>query len=504
MKTIPRKEVGRLNRYMDPNQLLASEILSDVSLILDIYGIVKGAGILASRRVQREGLENKVCIIPSKEEGVNRTNTQCLETTKCSVFYDANHLTIVGGAALSIYDEKLSHLKRRRGLISLADYMKKKTSDVDINWWPVVTCRDGMIPTSRSKGIVALVEYFMEELQNAFNRNASYLTRKIQPHVHNGRALDTITPTVRLRRHTWQAGVFNIEVLFLVRDKLLKICDINVHDGGASQQWDSQGNEITDVRPMIEDPVYCNPDKESGQPLRYLLLGNRMVAVPHIRSLVEQQLFAFNNLLRKQDDAAQEKALVHYRRAVFIRNILQSFQLHNPDDQQNYVELLDVFGAHHPEFIEYVIQDIHSQILQHVQKHLPILIPLCSQLPKKSDEAIVELCQLVQELVQTERNKLQVRLEEMIHRIQDKIKKATTITFKREYMTFKKRAEHLLQQISQAMDDQEFATYLSTNATSDYMKIEYHIRDIDKRHLERLQQANEKRRMYRESLHNGQ
>jgi hypothetical protein len=489
---------------MDPNQLLASEILSDVSLILDIYGIVKGAGILASKRVQKEGLENKVCVIMSKEKGINRANTECAETTKCSVFYNANHMTIVGGAALSIYDEKLSNLKRRRGLVGLADYMKKKTSDVDINWWPMVKCRDGMIPTSKSKGIVALVEYFIEELQISFNRNTNYLTRKIQPRVNNMRALNTVTTTVRLRRHTWRAGVFNIEVLFLVRDKLLKICDINVHDGGASQMWDSHGNEITEVRPMIEDPVYSDPDKNSGQPLRYLLLGNRMVAVPHIRSLVEQQLFAFDNLLRKGEEVARAKALVHYRRAIFIRNILQSFQLHNPDDRQNYVELLDVFGAHNPEFIEYVIQDMNAQILQSVQKHLHILVPLCSQLPKKSDEAIVELCQLVQELVQSERNKLQVRLEEMSHTINDKIKKATTITFKREYMTFKKRAEHLLQQISQAMDDQEFATYLSTNASSDYMKIEHHIRDIDKRHLERLRQANEKRRLYRESLHNGQ
>ena len=158
---------------MNSNELLASEILSDVSFIIDLYSIVKGAGILASKRVQKEGLTNKVCVLMSKEEGINRMNTECAETTKCSVFYNANHLTIVGGAALSIYDEKLSLLKRRRGLIGLAEYIKKKTSDVDINWWPVVTCANGMIPISKSKAIVALVEYFIEELQTGFNRNAT-------------------------------------------------------------------------------------------------------------------------------------------------------------------------------------------------------------------------------------------------------------------------------------------------------------------------------------------
>lgn len=436
----------------------------------------------------------------SHEKGVNRINTECAETTKCSVFYNANHLTIVGGAAMSIYDEKLSNLKRRRGLISLADYIKKKTSDVDINWWPVVTCINGMIPTSKSKAIVALVEYFIEELQIGFNRNASYLTRKIRPHMNGVQPLEVIKPTVRLRRHTWQAGVFNIEVLFLVKDKLLKLCDINIHDGGASQMWDSQGNVITDLRPMIEDPVYCNPDQGSGQPIRYLLVDNRMVAVPHIRSLVEQQLFAFDNLLRKGQAASQAKALIHYRRAIFIRNILQSFQLQNPNNKRNYAELLDVFGTDKPEFIEYVIQDMNGQIIQSLQKHLPVLVPLCANIPKKSDEAIVGLCQLVQELIQTERNKLQHRVEVLRHTLEEKRKKASTIQFKKEFIALQKQANDILQHITESMNDQEFTIYLSTKASSDFTNIEYRIRDIDKRHLARIKEANEQRRSYLQSL----
>ena len=481
---------------MDPNQLLTSEILSDVSFIMDIYGIVKGAGILAYHRVQKKGLENNVCVIMSQEEGVNRINTVCAETTKCSVSYNANHLTIVGGAALSIYDEKLSNLKRRRGLVGLADYIKKKTSDIDINWWPVVKCQDGMIPTSKSKGIVALVEYFIEELQIWFNRNVTYLTRRIQPYINGGRSLDNITPTVRLRRHTWQAGVFNIEVMFLVVDKLLKICDINVHDGGASQMWDSQGKEITDVRPMIEDPIYCDPDYS----IQYLLLGSRIVAVPTIRNLMEQQLFAFDNLLRRGQAQLYAKALVHYRRAIFIRNILHSFQLQNPADHQNYVELLEIFGTNKPEFTEYTIQDMNGQILQSLQRHLHVLISLCATIPKKADEAIVELCQYVQELIQSERNKLINRLESLRHTLEEKRKKASMIQFKKEFITLTKKANDLVQQVKEKMDDQEFMTYMSTNSISDYMKIEHHIRDIDKRNLARIKETNERRRSYMQSL----
>ena len=116
---------------------------------------------------------------------------------------------------------------------------------------------------------------------------------------------------------------------------------------------------------------------------------------------------------------------------------------------------------------------------------------------------MTELCEYVQEFVQLERNKLMARLQEQSHTIHEKLRKATTIPFKREYQTYEKQAIQLLQQV-EAMTDQEFITYLSTNASSDYMKIEHRVHDIDTRHLERLRQANEKRRMYRESLNREQ
>ena len=44
-------------------------------------------------------------------------------------------ITIVGGAALNVYDYTLKALEERHTLEALENYIKKKTSDIDIVWW---------------------------------------------------------------------------------------------------------------------------------------------------------------------------------------------------------------------------------------------------------------------------------------------------------------------------------------------------------------------------------
>ena len=127
------KDLLACSRQMDSNETLSSEILSHVEIIGDVYGIVKKAAIAASEKTglapKSKEKPKKTCIIMPNEVGIMRDAKVCLETTKFPITYDPNHLTIVGGAALNIYDYKLADLKKRRSLGELKEYIKKKLKD---------------------------------------------------------------------------------------------------------------------------------------------------------------------------------------------------------------------------------------------------------------------------------------------------------------------------------------------------------------------------------------
>jgi len=474
------KDLLACSRQMDPNETLSSEILSHVEIIGDIYRIVKQAGINASEKTglapKNKEKTKKTCVIMPNEVGIMRDAKVCLETTKFPITYDPNHLTIVGGAALNIYDYKLADLKKRRSLGELKEYVKKKTSDIDINWWPVVPRHD-MVVIISSEVIAQLATSFYEELQNQFNDHVPMLLERIKPFIPGITPADKLQISVS-RRLTFIAGVYNYTITFVIKNKILKICDINLHDAGSGQQYDKHGQEIRELRPMTDDPTYCNPNPSHVYSIRYLTIGNEYVAVPNIVSFVNQQLFAFENMLRSNKT---DKALVNYRRVEFIDNVLSSLKLHDPKNRRNYEDIQEVFATDNTEYVESIIQLIRSSVQLSLTNHLTQIVKLCMTNQKKPNPSMSDLCEHVYQIIDSYRLSQSKLYDALIASIDKKKKITRSMLFRRAYDTQLTAIQHKREQILHGMTMDEVIQYKDKNGLNDYVHFVKSVEDIDKR-----------------------
>lgn len=367
---------------MDTNELISSKILSDVEIIADIYKIVKAAGLAATNNDTVKKIHNNLCVIKPYQPGKTRS-AKCVLTKDYSIEYDANDITIVGGSVLNIYDYKLRALKERRGLGVLEDYIKKKLSDIDIVWWPRPSS-DKEIIISTSNAIIELVRVFQLELQKRFNDAAKDLEAKIKPYITNASKADELKIDVS-SFETRLAGVFNINITFQIKGKTLKICDISVHDSGASQKLDANGKDITHLQFMIYDPMYSNPRQGLTTSITYLNINGIDIAVPNIETFVKQQMLAFDNLVR----LSNIKGFINYKRVEFIKQLLSKFNLTN---KENSSDLLEVFSTDSPAYLSNIIRVIDRRVKESIKKLYTPILSLCKPINTSTDTMIKKLC----------------------------------------------------------------------------------------------------------------
>ena len=379
---------------MNSNELISSRILSDVEIIADIYNIVKTAGLNATKKESVINSQNDTCVILANQLGVNRLSTECYRSGTYPVKYDSNDITIVGGAALNIYDYKLKDFKERRGVTALEDYIKKKTSDIDIVWWPRPSTNQVII-TSKSEAIIQLVEAFKIELLTDFDENKKSLEAKIKPYIPGVSDSDILTILVNAS-HVRPAGVFNINISFHIKNTILKICDIIVHDSGASQRYDSYGNEITYVSFMKADPIYGSPNPGNDDSIRYLNVNGIDIAVPNIKAFIKQQMLAFDNFIRVEEP----KGLINYKRVEFIKKLLSSFKLNNNNNKQAYTDLLEVFTTNSKTYLLLIINAIDSRVNESIIKLYENISKVCSTLNTSTDKIVSELCTKAKDIQQ--------------------------------------------------------------------------------------------------------
>lgn len=367
---------------MNANELISSKILSDVEIIADIYKIVKEAGLAATNNGRVKEFHNNLCVIKPYQPGKTRS-AKCVLTKEYSIEYDANDITIVGGSALNIYDYKLRAFKERRGLGALETYIKKKTSDIDIVWWPRPSS-DKEIIISTSKAIIELISVFEVELQQRFNDAAKDLEAKIKSYITNVSNSDELKIYVS-SFETRLAGVFNINITFQIKDKTLKICDISVHDSGASQKLDANGKDITQLQFMIYDPMYSNPRPGLTTSIAYLNINGIDIAVPNIETFVNQQMLAFDNLVRLYNI----KGFINYKRVEFIKQLLNKFNL---TTKENSSDLLEVFGTDSRAYPSKITGVINSRVVESIKKLYTPILSLCKTTNTSTDTIIKKLC----------------------------------------------------------------------------------------------------------------
>lgn len=403
---------------MSTEDSLSSKILTNVEFIADVYNIVN---IAASKALDLSSIKNKNgkikpgvvgevnlirkdsgknrysanCRAPIKKNRRNNINSDiCIKTDNYFIVYDKNDITIVGGAALNIYDYLLKEYKHRRGIASMEEYIKRKTSDIDMVWWPKFTgaVNNPNIPitdeivVSSSQSIMQLVANFKNTLAQELDMedNKKRLLKQIIPFLERGDNDSKLLCKVEWMPF-YAAGVHKIEVEFKISDISFKLIDISIHDGGASQKFDLNGNLITNLRLMEEDPVYSTPDvlqinSIKSFPVSFENGSSSIVRVPSIYSLVQQQMFAFDNLIRD----SQEKGLINYKRVEYIKLLLENWQNSN----ENY---------------RYIIGQPISQELNYIEERQKYsfdrignqIIKVCKLKSNKPDMYVDKLCNQV-------------------------------------------------------------------------------------------------------------
>lgn len=373
---------------MNANEIISSKILSDVEIIADIYSIVKAAGLAATNDKEVKSLQKEVCTIKPDIMDVIRFSKCKPSTNSYSIEYDANDIMIVGGAALNVYDYKLREFKERRRLGALETYIKKKTSDIDIVWWPRKASNTDII-ISTSTAIIELVRVFKEKLQEKLNEASKELELKIKRYITNASNADKLKIDVS-SIETRVVGVFNITIIFQIKEKILKICDIVIHDSGASQRYDPDGNQINYVTYMNFDPLYCNPMPGLPNSIKYLTVNGIDIAVPNIESFVKQQMLAFDNLIRLNE----VKGFNNYKRVEFIKQLLSSFV-----NLENSSDFLEVFGTDSQEILSYYIYIINKRVNESINKLDTQIIGICKTTNTSTDKIVEELCTKARQLL---------------------------------------------------------------------------------------------------------
>jgi hypothetical protein len=369
------------------NEIISSMIISDVDIIGHIYTIIKNAGIKTVNAESVKAKQSSTCVSKANTIGSNRFN--CKYTDDYTILYDANDIMIVGGAALNIYDYLLSGLKMRKEFGQLEQYIKKKTSDIDIVWWPrvVIDKRGNTIESdivvSKSDAIAELANTFKDELQKQFNENKELLHSKIKNYIKN--IGDVIEVDVGVKP-TLPAGVWNINISFKIKGEEYKLCDVIIHDSGSSQQYDFNGNEITTLQYMSSDSIYSTPKQGFGNSISYLNVIGTYIALPNIQSFVKQQMLAFSNLIDKRD---LDKGFINYKRVEFIKKILTSL---NVSDTKNKTDLLEVFKTDNMYYPQTIINEINVIENTMIRRLSSKILKLCSTSSNTNDTIVKELC----------------------------------------------------------------------------------------------------------------
>jgi hypothetical protein len=365
---------------MSANEI-SSKLLKNVNLISIIYDIIKNAGIEATNNSIVKSKQSDTCIIKANQPGITRFSG-CTTSKVYSIEYDANDLVIVGGAALNLYDFKLNEFKERHKMSGLESFVKKMTSDIDIVWWPRSILGKNVsnnIITSQSPAIQTLASVFADILQQKFNENLSELTKFISD----------LKSILVEKFETKPAGVININISFEVNNIWIKMCDILVHDSGASQRYDIYGREITTLLPMTEDVMYINPLPGQQNSVRYLIINDTDTAVPNILLFVRQQMLAFSNLIRQLNP----KSLVNYKRVEFIKYLLSHFT----ENANNIGNLGEVFSTNNINYTLQVINEINKIVDENIIINKEFISQLCfnQTIPNKEK---MELCKRTDEL----------------------------------------------------------------------------------------------------------
>jgi hypothetical protein len=361
---------------------LEVDIVNEPDIMLKFYHIMKYAAELAVNKMKPvEWDDVRYNVLALGEEGTlrrgshNRNNAQTIDYF---VEYNPKDIYVYGGCALTLYDIALRGLKEKHTLNALEKRVRRKTTDIDLVWFPrvpEVLFGTGLIVTSQSPAIKAMVLRVKKYLERILSRYERELLKLFRVKLADRYEIVSVDNFEVHHTHIIEPGVHNITIKCSVNGIALKLCEMSIHDSGSSQRYNENYEEIHFLQPMTEDVVYCPPNE-----LVHLDIHDKEILVPNLTLYCKQQLFTFGNLLKRHD---YEKSLGSFYRVAFVLYLLEPLGQTNRN-KRNVRERIDV------ENIGHTVNEIHEMI-NHV-KHVfhTEIRSLCSR--EMNDEVRMMLC----------------------------------------------------------------------------------------------------------------
>lgn len=441
---------------------IASQFLSDKSLAGALYLFIQDAAIKATTRDSVIENHQKSYAFPIGEDAKSRmigeTASELLlkqmigevalsEMKERSVIdryrisYHPDDLLIVGGMAISLYDEAVSGIKKIKyqNTSTIQEYLQKNTTDIDIVWWPRIEDTaphmEDYVVTINSPAISSLITAYISELNIIFaNKKVIEL---IQTAIHNKR------PDITLLRIDIEesfkgikAGAKKIIVHFIIvvpeinqSEISLEICDISIHDGASSQkETKNRSNELI-LKSMIDDPMYCMPNIQTAT---LPLVHQRKINVPDIKSIIKQQLLAFKNLL----DANNPKCIINYNRIRYLQLMIFEYDYQKKNANIHTIFKLPIDSGKWLEEInndlDKIIQNVcrklngkdRRQLCQRLYSLYPIYFSQQKFLEEKHMQQMYQLRQMQQiQKMQQMQQQMQQHMQQMQLQDQKKLQK---------------------------------------------------------------------------------
>jgi len=447
----PPEELEKIKK----SQEIASQLLLEKNFIRMLYLWIQDAAVKATRTKSVIDDSRKTCALPIGTLATERTKP-CSITERYHITYHPEDILIVGGVAISLYDEAISGIKisKYQNTNTLRDYLQKDTTDIDMVWWPRFNGNtpqmDNHVVTINSPAISTLVSTYISELTTIFtNQKAIEL---IESELHAIHA-DITLVRIEVKESVFgiSAGTKKVLIQFIItvpemnqKELILEMCDISIHDGASSQIEVNPINKTFILQPMMVDPVWCDP---GIQTTTFPLVHAKKLYVPNIISILEQQLLAFKNLLHFNN----EKCLINYKRIRYLQLMIFQY-LH----QKRNVNIHKIFKIQ-VDSIDSLFENINSYLEGNI-------LEICS---KQNRHNRSNLCQTIQRLYMMYQSQLQdfydIHVRQQIQLQQSQIQE---MSLHNKVASVQNSPCVLPDMIEYAMGKHKFVFYLGKNSHS--------------------------------------
>jgi hypothetical protein len=248
---------------------------------------------------------NDICVVDNNPD-LTRYTAKCKQRYQTTIGYDPKKIMLYGGAAYRMYlyyiMNKYDEYNIKKPQIHENNFI---VNDLDLILWPdIIGPKNELFIYKQTK---LLTEYYKEILMNIekkFNDKKELFLNilKYRIDINNFKIIVS-------EYDKFELGTNTITISFIINDNAYKIIEFTIHDGASSQSVD----KIIRLKPMELDPTYVN---------NYLLIPNNdstndYIILPEISNFVEQQIFAYNNLIKFGDSTISKTKNIMMRLLTF-------------------------------------------------------------------------------------------------------------------------------------------------------------------------------------------